>query len=104
MENKLSRIAMFIESLPAEDSIGENQSALLTTNIDAIGGGTTNGGNCVNEIAEDCYKSKNGGDCKNYARCNKTTNNGSCGNLKPENPSCPSIINPNPTNPIVPLT
>ncbi len=97
MENKLSRIATFIESLPAEDSVGENQSTLLTTNIDAIGGVTKNGGNCENSIETNCDNSKNKGNCKNIGECADTDNGKDCKNLK--NPDCIIGVNPSPSTP-----
>ncbi|MDE5887033.1 MAG: hypothetical protein K2H46_05515 [Muribaculaceae bacterium] len=76
MENKLTRIAAFIESLPVDNNIGDCESALLSTNMTFMGG---NGGNCINDMYEQCHNATNGGDCQNYnSACPKSKNKGSC--------------------------
>lgn len=77
MNQKTHRIAAFIESLPIDATIGNCESALLSTNMEFIGG--DNGGDCINELYDQCNKSKNGGSCENYnSACSKSTNRGSC--------------------------
>jgi len=79
MEQRLSKIAAFIDSLPVDAEIGDCQSVLLPTNMDVLGG-TTNGGNCVNPD-EGCVGAINGRDCKNATgQCSGSTNNGDCDN------------------------
>lgn len=41
---ELNRIAIFIEGLPMDVTVGNCESALLSTNMDYVGG--DNGGNC----------------------------------------------------------
>lgn len=73
---KQGKIAAFIESLPMETGIGDCQSTLLVTNMEYLGG---NGGDCINNDEQQCYKSNNGGNCKNYhGYCGKSENHGSC--------------------------
>lgn len=73
---KQNSIAAFIESLPMEAGMGDCESALLSTNMEFMGG---NGGNCINEMHAKCNKSTNGGDCQNYnSACPKSKNRGSC--------------------------
>lgn len=84
--NKLSRIASFIEGLPIDDSLGDCQSTLLAANMDYIGAGGTNNGDCINEMYKQCNKSKNYGSCKNYnSACSDTTNGADCRST-PEKP------------------
>ena len=79
MDQKSNKIAAFIESLPIDASIGNCESVVLTTNMELIGG--DNGGNCINELYDQCNKAKNGGSCENYnSACSKSTNHGSCMN------------------------
>lgn len=76
MEQKTNRIAKFIESLPMDTEVGECQSTILTTNMDFMGG---NGGNCINELYEQCHDATNGGNCQNYnSACPKSKNKGNC--------------------------
>lgn len=43
----------------------------------SIGG--DNGGDCINELYDQCNKAKNGGSCENYnSACSKSTNRGGC--------------------------
>lgn len=54
-------------------SVGNCESALLSTNMEFVGG--DNGGNCINELYDQCNKAKNGGNCENYnSACSKSTN------------------------------
>lgn len=85
MKEKSSRIASFIENLPMDVSVGNCESALLSTNMDFVGG--DNGGNCINELFDQCNKAKNGGNCQNYnSACSHSTNKGSCLNTTFGNP------------------
>ena len=77
--NKLSRIASFIEGLPVDENLGDCQSTLLSTNMNSIGAGGTNNGNCINEMYNQCSESTNSGSCKNYnSACNDTINGANC--------------------------
>lgn len=77
MNQKTNRIAAFIENLPMDATIGNYESALLSTNMEFIGG--DNGGDCINELYDQCNKAKNGGSCENYnSACSKSTNRGGC--------------------------
>ena len=77
MNQKTNKIAAFIESLPMDVAIGNCESALLSTNMAFVGG--DNGGDCVNELYDQCNKAKNGGSCENYnSACSKSTNRGGC--------------------------
>lgn len=79
MNQKTNRIAAFIENLPMDATIGNCESALLSTNMEFIGG--DNGGDCTNELYDQCHRAKNGGSCQNYnSACPKSTNRGSCMN------------------------
>lgn len=45
--------------------------------MEFIGG--DNGGDCINELYDQCNKAKNGGSCENYnSACSKSTNRGGC--------------------------
>ncbi len=93
--DKISRIATFIESLPIDDSLADCQSTLLTTNMDMMGAGTNNGA-CTNDMYDQCHKSTNGGACQNYSSaCTDTTNRGACVNTHDGPP-------PKPTKPVGP--
>lgn len=77
MKQKTKKIAAFIESLPMDVTIGNCESALLSTNMEFVGG--DNGGDCINELYDQCHKAENGGNCENYnSACNKSTNRGGC--------------------------
>ena len=77
MDNKMTRIAAFIESLPIDASVGNCESAILSTKMEYIGG--DNGGDCINEHYDQCHKAKNGGSCENYnSACPHSTNRGGC--------------------------
>lgn len=92
MNEKLNRIAEFIESLPMDSENAVCQSTILSTDMEAVGG--DNGGNCINTVKEQCSKVKNGGDCKNYNRaCDKSDNSGNClsTDLKYETDKNPSM-------------
>lgn len=95
MDNQLSRIASFIDSLGSDSIVGNEQSFLLSTDMSAIGG--DNGGDCENQTVADCSKVNNGGDCKNYdGLCSYSDNIGACKNFpaKPAtNTTYPSCTN-----------
>ncbi len=79
MNKQLERITAFIESLPVENGLEDGQSVLLSTDMNLVGG--DNGGNCINDLFEQCNKAENKGDCQNYnSACGKSTNKGSCYN------------------------
>lgn len=70
-------IASFIENLPMDGSVGDCESALLVSNMDYTGGGGSNGGNCINTV--NCEETTNTGECKNYNKaCKDSENGGSC--------------------------
>ena len=101
MDNKLSRIATFIESLPNDEAIGDCQSTLLATTMMSMGAGSKNGGGCTNNDSN-CKKSSNSGVCKNYnGFCDDSTNGKDC--LVSADPAPgPAILNPIPGQPAVP--
>lgn len=73
---KQGKIAAFIESLPMETGIGDCQSTLLVTNMEYLGG---NGGICINDDKERCYRSDNAEDCRNYnSKCGESKNHKKC--------------------------
>ena len=77
MNQKTSKIAAFIESRPMDVAIGNCESALLSTNMEFVGG--DNGGDCINELYDQCNKAKNGGSCENYNSAGpRSTNRGGC--------------------------
>lgn len=79
MNNQLSRIASFIDSLGDDNVLGNESSFLLSTDMNAIGG--NNGLNCENTTTDSCKGVKNGGDYKNYYNtCHKADNKGNCSN------------------------
>lgn len=86
MTQQKNRIARFIESLSIENESMDLQSAVLTTDLDFVGAGDTNGGNCINETYSSCHKSKNGGACQNYNDvCADSTNKSTCLNTAKKN-------------------
>lgn len=90
MKQKESRIAKFIESLPEDANLSNCKSTLLATNLNKMGAAGDNGGDCVNDYAKQCNKSKNGGNCKNYNyACADSTNNGSCYSTSGPQPNKP---------------
>lgn len=77
MESKIHRIEQFIESLPEAESSEDIQYTLLPTAMNFVGG--DNGGDCINELYEQCKDATNGGACENYnSACPKSKNKGSC--------------------------
>ena len=88
METKLNRIAAFIDSLPAESTLGEIHSTMLTTGFDEMGSGGANTSNCISNCGnclnkENCEGLTNGGDCKNMeGGCAGSSNGGDCFNDK----------------------
>lgn len=103
MDNKLSRIATFIESLPNDEAIGDCQSTLLAKNMLPMGAGIKNGGMCTNNDSN-CEKSSNSGACKNYNGFCKNSSNGlNCiVTAEPQPPQGPAILDPIPGQPAVP--
>lgn len=86
MNDQLSRIASFIDSLGSDSIVGNEQSLLLSTDMNAIGG--DNGKNCVNSTLNSCEGVKNGGNCMNYANtCSDSDNKGDCANTDFEMPN-----------------
>lgn len=82
MENKMRRIAQFIESLPETESSDKIQSTLHPTTMNYTGG--DNGGDCINDDERQCKNAVNGGNCKNYnGNCSDSTNKNNCYNEKP---------------------
>lgn len=80
MDNKLNRITAFIDSLPIDNDRDADHSVVLPTEMELLGAGD-NSGNCSNYMLNQCKKSKNGGDCKNYGVCADSKNEGNCENL-----------------------
>lgn len=79
MDKRTSKIAAFIESLPMDVSVGNCESTLLATNMEFIGAGKENGGDCVNEDKDLCFDAKNKGACVNLREyCDKASNGKGC--------------------------
>lgn len=49
MTSKSSKLARFIESLPAKTDVGETEAITINADISMIASGV-NGGNCTNDI------------------------------------------------------
>ncbi|MBD5184963.1 MAG: hypothetical protein HDS97_08760 [Bacteroidales bacterium] len=78
MEKKLSRIAAFIDSLPAESTLEAGQTLILSNYLDIYGGVMTNKSACENG-GIDCYDSQNQKGCINVSGyCGASTNSGGC--------------------------
>ena len=87
MEEKKSKIAAFIESLPEDSTMNGVQSAVFSSELTVFGG--DNGGDCINETATQCDTASNGGRCRNYnSACSHSENKGNCVNttLRPNIP------------------
>ena len=92
MNNKLSKIASFIEGLPTDESLQECQSTLLAVNMDSYGAETINGGDCSNDSYPSCKDSTNEGACTNYnSTCENSSNAYRCtsSSTGPTHPSIP---------------
>ncbi|MBD5309551.1 MAG: hypothetical protein HDS10_03890 [Bacteroides sp.] len=83
------QIADFIDSLGEDSMLKEEQSFLLSPEVNAMGAGPgDNGGSCVNAVTDNCSH-KNGGDCSNSkGACNGADNKKACRNLPEEFMSC----------------
>lgn len=57
--SKKQSIASFIEKLPMDGSVGDCESTLLMTNMDFMGGATTNSSKCANASVSACDESTN---------------------------------------------
>lgn len=78
MNDRINRIAAFIESLPITPDENGNQSIVMTTDLGAVGEGK-NEGDCINADRQQCTKSTNGGNCENTANyCKDSKNGGNC--------------------------
>ena len=89
MNEQIKRIQGFVESLEKNVLNEEQQSLVLSSDLNSIGG--DNKGICINEIESACSgKNEN---CTNRNVCDLTTNTKKCsntnnGDLSPMNPEC----------------
>jgi hypothetical protein len=72
---KKQSIASFIEKLPMDGSVGDCESTLLTTNMNFMGGATTNSNKCANASVGACDESTNDKHCSNtQGACDNSKN------------------------------